>query len=131
MQLEPLAEEFYSYLTNERGASDKTVLAYRSDMKDFLSFLDDQGLPRDAGTVTLQVARDYLAHLYARDLKPASIRRHIHGLRSMWSYLVDSDYLDRSPFRRLLLPNKEHRIPVCFSSAELRQLMEAAARSGR
>ena len=114
MQLEPLADEFYSYLTNERGASAKTIQAYRSDLKDFLSFLDDQGSAHDAETVTLQVARHYLAYLYARGLKPASIRRHIHGLRSMWSYLVDSDYLDRSPFRRIALPRKEQRVPVCF-----------------
>jgi len=42
MLLEPLAEEFYSYLKNERGASDLTIRSYKYDFRNFLKFLDDR-----------------------------------------------------------------------------------------
>lgn len=129
MQLEPLAEEFFAYLTNERGASLKTIQAYRSDLKDLLLFLDEQGISHDAEAVTLQIARGYLAHMYAKGLKPASVRRHIHGFRSFWSYMVDSEYLDRSPFRRITVPKKEQKVPTCLSPDQLQRLIEAAERS--
>lgn len=131
MQLKPLAEEFFAYLTNERGASPKTIQAYRSDLKDLLLFLDQQGLPHDVEVVTLQIARVYLAHLYEKGLKPATVRRHIHGFRSLWSYMVDSEYLDRSPFRRITVPKKEHKVPTCLSPDQLQSLIEAAGKSSK
>ncbi len=126
MQLEPLAQEFYSYLKNERNSSDLTIRAYTSDFKIFLQFLDGKGIPHELDAVTAPVIRQFLAYLNESKYKSTSIRRRLNALKSMWNYLVDAEYLDRSPFRRIQMPKREHKIPVCLTPAEIESLVEAS-----
>ncbi|MHB0911893.1 MAG: tyrosine-type recombinase/integrase [Armatimonadota bacterium] len=129
MQLERLAEEFYAYLKHERGCSPKTMTAYSSDFRHFVSFLDEEQIPHTLEAVTVPIIRQYLARLNETGLRTGSIRRRMHGLRSMWNFLVDSEYLDRSPFRKVMLPKKEQRIPTCLTPKQLEDLISAAEES--
>ena len=45
MKLRQAAEEFLAYLQHEKGCSDLTIIAYRSDFRQFLEFLQTQGIP--------------------------------------------------------------------------------------
>ncbi len=126
MRLEPLAEEFYSYLRNERGSSELTITAYRYDFRLFTKFLDEQGISHELDAVTTQIFRRFLAYLNQKSYKATSIRRRVNGLKSMWNYLVDAEYLVRSPLRQVHSPKKEHKIPICLTSDELEALIAAS-----
>ena len=126
MHLEPLAREFYSYLQHEKGASPLSIASYRSDFALFLKYLAHAGIPPEVDAINQQVVRGFIAYMSGLGLKPASVRRRIHALRSMWNYLMDCDYADRWPFRRICLPKKEKKVPVYLSSGELERLLAAA-----
>jgi site-specific recombinase XerD len=63
MDLSQAAEEFLAYLQHEKGCSDLTVIAYRSDFRQFLESLQSQGIPASIGNVTTAVARGYVTAL--------------------------------------------------------------------
>ena len=77
MKLSQAAEEFLAYLQHEKGCSDLTVIAYRSDFRQFLEFLQSQGIPASVGNVTTAVARQYLAALSQAGYKPATLGRRL------------------------------------------------------
>jgi site-specific recombinase XerD len=52
MQIEPLYEEFLTYLAVERNSAKLTVESYRSDGRVFVRFLDDTGVTLEVEAVT-------------------------------------------------------------------------------
>ena len=128
MRIEPLYEEFLTYLSVERNCSPLTVTAYQSDGRLFLASLADQSEPPEIESVTRLVVRQYIVWLRNRGLKPSSVARRIHSLRSFWNYLWDSDYSDTNPFRKLTLPKQSRALPVYLSQEECRRLLDAAGK---
>jgi site-specific recombinase XerD len=127
MQIEPLYDEFLTYLSVERNSARLTIEAYRSDGRVFVGFLDEHGAPREAEAVTKQLLRQCIVWLRGRGLQPATVARRIHSLRSFWNYLWDSDHIATSPFRGLTLPKQSRKLPVYLSEGECRQLLAACA----
>ena len=82
MQIQPLYEEFLTYLSVERNGAKLTVDAYRSDCRVFLQFLELQGVSPTVESVSRQVLRQYIVSLRTRGLQPAAVARRIHSLRS-------------------------------------------------
>ena len=126
MRIEPLYQEFLTYLSVERNCSPLTVTAYQSDGRLFLESLADQALPAETESITRLVVRQYIVWLRNRGLKPSSVARRIHSLRSFWNYLWDSDYTNTNPFRKLTLPKRSRDLPVYLSEEECRRLLEGA-----
>lgn len=126
MRIEPLYEEFLTYLAVERNCAKLTVEAYQSDSRMFLRFLEELGSGPDVEAVTKHVLRQYVVRLRERGLQPATVARRIHSLRSFWNYLWDCEYTDVNPFRRLTLPKQSRKLPTYLSEDDSRRLIEAA-----
>ena len=126
MRIEPLYEEFLTYLAVERNSAKLTVEAYRSDGRVFVGFLDEHEVAHVVGDVTKQVLRQYVVWLRERGLSPATVARRIHSLRSFWNYLWESEYTDANPFRKITLPKQTRSLPVYLSEDECRRLIAAA-----
>jgi site-specific recombinase XerD len=91
MQIQPLAEQFYLYLEAEKASSRLTIQAYQADMKSFLGFLEREQVAAELESVTTPLLRNYLIDMTRRGLKASSRARRLHGLRSFWRYLVNTD----------------------------------------
>jgi integrase/recombinase XerC len=127
MELQPLYEEFLTYLAVERNCSPLTISAYRDDARSLCRYLEAEGVSPNAGSITRLVVRGYVAWLRARGLSPTTVARRIHSLRSFWNYLWDSDYTDTNPFRKISLPKQSRALPVYLSVEEAQSLVAAAA----
>ena len=126
MRIEPLYEEFLTYLSVERNCAKLTVESYRSDGRVFLRALDEIGIGHEVEAITKHVLRQYVVWLRERGLQPATVARRIHSLRSFWNYLWDSEYTDTNPFRKLTLPKQSRKLPVYLSEHECRHLIAGA-----
>ena len=126
MRIEPLYEEFLTYLAVERNCARLTVDAYRSDLRVFLTFLDEQDLPPEVEAITKLILRQYIVWLRGRGLQPATVARRIHSLRSFWNYLWDAEYTNANPFRQLTIPRRSKKLPVYLTESECRQVLQAA-----
>ena len=129
--LEQLAQRYEEHLRGQQGRSDNTVRIYLTDLRPFLSFLQDQGL--EPQHLERQHLRQYLAWLstsargandgYAR----VSIARKLVVLRSFYRFLLQQRLVSRNPIPsgRTLNIKVEKRLPTFLDKEEVQLLVES------
>ena len=98
-------DAFLSYMRAERGASDQTIRAYRTDLRQFGDFFKatyDRDT-FDADAVDLRALRGFVADRYD-DNKASTVARKVATLRSFWSFLVKKGRTDENPTALLSAP---------------------------
>ena len=134
----PLAELAASFLTDleeRRGASPHTVRSYRSDLADFLEYLDavsaddtaeaEPAAPPTADSVDIALLRSYLASLHERGLGRTTAARKLAALRSFYRYLGRIGAVERDAARAVRAPKTPRRIPQRLELGEVEELLHA------
>ena len=99
MLLTEAISEFLEYLLVELNRSEMTRNGYKKDLDIFVKFLQQQareGIIVDE--LTHELFSEYLRYLSRdRGCRANTIRRHITAIKSLCSFLVNSDYLEHNP----------------------------------
>ncbi|MCK1996174.1 tyrosine recombinase XerC [Psychrobacillus psychrodurans] len=111
------------YVRLERNYSNHTVQEYEKDIKQFLSFLDIEGVS-ELNEVEYIHARLYVTKLYEEKLARTSISRKISSIRSYYKFLHKEYNIPDDAFQSLFHPKKEKKLPHFFYEEEIRQLFE-------
>jgi integrase/recombinase XerD len=121
-------DQFADYLRFERGLSDRTVVAYLSDVSRLTAFLSSRGVarPDDADHAVL---REYLYHLKDTGLAATSIRRSISSMRSFFGFLMEEGACAADPTERLESPGTGRSLPTVLTQAEVGRLLDAPSPS--
>lgn len=119
-----LLEQFHDHLTFERGLSERTVSAYRRDLRRWCAFMSVLGVERPAD-VTLAQLRAWVFDLRDAGLAPTSIRRAQSALRTYFGFLLAEGVVDVDPTERLDTPRIGRRLPDFLSLEEVERLLEA------
>ena len=95
-----------------RNESPETLRAYGADLREFTAYfsLPDAGPPAPR-EFDLLMLREWLAHLYDRKLKPATIRRKLASVRALFRFLSREHRIESDPARRLRLPKMPKALP--------------------
>ena len=82
------------------GLSGHTIRAYRSDLADYQnwSIRSDTG-----GPITKDSIADWITDMRERRLAPATLKRRVACLKSVFGWLEDEDRGNGNPFHRLKL----------------------------
>jgi integrase/recombinase XerD len=114
------------------GWSPRTVDGYRSQVRFFLHWLDDETDIADLTTVTPEVLHAYQTHLFGssgangRALSIATQAARLSVVRSFFRYLVKSDVLLYDPSSGLELPKRKGILPrSVLSKQEMARLLAA------
>ena len=126
MKLQHTTDEFLAYLTHERGCSPFTIVSYKSDLKQFLKFLAQRGVPPKVENVTSSVARQYVAALSRAGYAPSTLGRRVASLKSLASYLQECEYTSHNPLARISTPKKQHETPTYLTLEECQRLLDAS-----
>lgn len=114
---------FMQYIQLERNYSNHTVQEYEKDIKQFLSFLEIEGVV-DLNEVEYIHARLYVTKLYDEKLARTSISRKISSIRSYYKFLHKEYNVRDDAFQSLFHPKKENKLPHFFYEEEMMQLFE-------
>lgn len=107
---------FINYLQATKNLSQKTLAAYKSDLKQFFEYEQDALHPDVCAFVS------YLSSQLK--LKDASIRRKIITLKNFYDYLLNYDYMQNSPFAKLKFRFKQERqLPKTLSITEITKIL--------
>ena len=110
-------------LWSERGLSDNSLAAYRSDLSGFLAWMRERrGLALDA------VGRDdIIGWVGARRgaFSRASIARQLSSLRSYYAFQVQRGELRDNPAIGVRAPPPERRLPRSINEREVESLLDA------
>ena len=115
-----LLEMFLDMLAAERNAARNTLLAYRADLLDFLSQHGADAQPDDC--------RAHLAGLAAAGLSARSQARKLSAMRQFFRFLAREGLRADDPTELLDSPRMPASLPKALSEAEVRALIEGAAK---
>lgn len=118
----PHLETFFNYLRYERGCSENTVNAYRSDLRGWFSFCAERDVapsPPSPGRIA-----EYLGFLSRAGRSKSSIQRAAATLRS-WTRFLASEGVSGGSLDLLRLPARERKLPKVLTEGEVDRLLEA------
>lgn len=118
---------FLDYIAIERKYSQRTVDAYRDDLRDFCRFLGwdtKDFLPADVHEDDVKTWM--LDLLEEQHQSPRSVKRKLSALRSFYKFLLRQGKVSKDVTARIQSPKADKPLPVFFRPAE----MEAAERLG-
>jgi integrase/recombinase XerD len=115
---------FLDHLTLERGASPRTVDAYRRDVGRLAEFLETRGIARP-GEASSTDLREYVYHLKDLGLQATSIRRNLSAARTYYAFLLTEGLVVTDPTERVELPRTWRRLPGVLSRADVARLLDA------
>ncbi|MFA7255261.1 MAG: tyrosine recombinase XerC [Candidatus Omnitrophota bacterium] len=118
-------EEFLSFLTTEKGASEHTTKNYGIDLREFVKFIAE----KEFQDLTYLDIRSFLAFLKTREYSKSSISRKLACLRSFFKYLVRENILKQNPAAGIATPKKEKRLPSFMNPDEITKLLDAPAKN--
>lgn len=116
-------DDFLRHMEVEKNYSGHTVLNYRLDLEEFLSFLGHARIAE----VEYPTLRRYLAELRARDLRPRSVSRKISALRSFFRYLQREGVIVKNPASLLVTPKLDKVLPHFMTEDDTLKLVESPA----
>ncbi len=119
-----LIESFLESLRIDRGASDRTVDAYRRDLKQWLESLVPEGSGLDS--VTPGELQRYLDDLHASGQKATSVARKLSALRQFFKFCCLEKGFRQNPTEKLESPSLPKRLPKFLTEAQVGALLDAA-----
>ncbi len=124
--MQQLMADFEQHLAVERNLSAHTRRAYRQDLEEFRSFLQQDSTAAAALRVTevdTLVLRRYLALLHRKNRR-STIARKLSALRSFFAYLVRQGVLTTNPGELISTPRQEKYLPKTLTVDEVFAFIE-------
>ena len=105
-----------------RAVSEHTLSSYEFDLRDFESFLKMRIVALDS--VDHIVIRDFLGHLYEKNLQKTSIARKLACLRTFFKFLVRDSRLKTNPAELVSTPRLPKKLPSYLPEDEAAAVVE-------
>ena len=119
--------DFLGKLRSRKNLSPNTVIAYRTDLAQFFSFLarhlglaDLSGF--DAESVTAVDVRLFMGSLIERGIKQRSIARKLAAVKSFYRFLQETGHIKSSVFFSIMTPRFPRRVPGFLTEQQTEKL---------
>jgi len=118
-----LIDRFLDAIWMERGLSQNTLAAYRSDLNKLAQWLTTQA--RTLKTVKREELLAYLAHCVAKGMHARSTARILSSVRRLYQYLVREGVLAEDPTAHIESPRLGRPLPKSMTEEEVERLLDA------
>lgn len=115
---------FLQYIEHEKRLSPHTLLAYKKDLEQFFSYLEDMYSLTSAQDVRHVHIRSWIVHLMQEGLASRSTNRKLSTLKSYFKFLKKRGQLELNPMAKVIAPKMGKRLPVFVNQQHLKQLIE-------
>lgn len=119
-----LKESFLEYLELEKNYSDKTVISYESDLREFEGYLKGVSEDLDLLAVDADLVRGWVVSLMDRGFASTSVNRKLSSLRSFYHYLLKRGYVTVDPVAKVQGPKVKKPLPVFVKEADMDRLLD-------
>lgn len=121
--LQRIVDDFASYLVADRGFSEHTVRAYRSDLTQLVDFAVERGAstPDD---LDLELLRDWLWRSSQDGLAKSTLARRAASARSLTAWLSRTEATTTDAAARLRAPKSDHHLPRVLSRESVDSILE-------
>lgn len=119
-------EAFLRYVESERNYSRHTVAAYDDDLRQFQTYLQQNGQESEEAllTATHQTIRHFLGYLIEQGFSRRSIARKLACLRSFYKFLVRTGVAAGNPTGLVASPKLERTLPAFLDEQTVAMVLE-------
>ncbi|MCI0487491.1 MAG: site-specific tyrosine recombinase XerD [Blastocatellia bacterium] len=118
-----IVASFLNYARVEKGLSQNTLIAYRSDLEKLDRFA------KNAGKELLSLERDdltrFIKHLHESGLETRSIARALVTVRGLYKYLILDGLIKRDPSANIETPKSWQSLPKFLLTEEVERLLDS------
>ena len=122
MSLDASVADFARYLSAERGFSEHTVRAYRSDLAALLTYAEQHGATEPAD-IDLELLRSWLWESSNAGLAKSTLARRSAAARSFSGWLARTGAAPTDAAARLRGPKSDHSLPRVLTRAQVDALL--------
>lgn len=125
-QYEALLAPYHLWLETQRNLSAATVRAYLTDIRQFMSFLAEQGrTPERLDRIDRRDVQSFLAELFRRGEARSSMSRKLAALRSFFQYALRMRQVGENPAKAVRNPRQESYQPRVLNVDEIFSVLDA------
>ena len=119
-------DNFLHYLRTERVYSQNTLVSYRTDLSQFLEYLENR---EGSSQVRLEMVdtgniKDFVENLFIHGLNKRSIARKLSAIKSYFRYLKRMGIISANPALGISAPKLDKNLPGVLDEEQARKLME-------
>jgi len=118
-----LIDQFLDVLWGERGLSDNTLSAYRSDLSLFATWLEPRG--HGLSAATREDLQAYLAQGVTQGVRPRTSARMLSTFRRFYRYLAREALIETDPTALIESPRLGRPLPKLLTEQQVERLLEA------
>ncbi len=105
------------------GHSPKTIRHHETTIRLFIRWCAETGYPTAVDQLETDTARAWVEAQRSRGLSDHSIATRIRSLRAWTHWLVEEEWLDKDPFRRLKVPKADDTAKPTLTPADVDRLL--------
>ena len=117
-------DSFLEYLRLERNYSEKTVVSYGIDLREFEGYFKKADAEIDFTTVDADVVRNWVMHLMDEGLAATSVNRKLSTLRSFYRFLLKKKAMTANPMTKVVGPKKKKPLPSFVREKDMDRLLD-------
>jgi integrase/recombinase XerD len=126
-------DNFLDYLAVEKGFSTNTIVAYRNDLHQLASFIEEEAAKRGAippwAAFDRQAMMSYLLELKGRGYAAATVARKVAAVKSFFGFMVAEGIMKENPTEGVASSKVGKSLPKPISIAQVHRLLEQPAKS--
>lgn len=119
-----ITEEFLKYLQYEKRYSNHTVVAYRTDLGQFVLYMNEVIGDFKFNELTNKQVRSWVVDLMGSGLSSRSVNRKLTALKSFYKYLMREGKATTNPAQLVTTPKTGKKLPVFVQEENLNQLLD-------
>lgn len=116
-------KSFIEYLSVERGLAPSSVVAYKTDIRQFAEFLGRHG--RALLTARHDDVREFVRQLFSNDADGRSVARKLSALRHLYRYLLLDKKIEIDPALNIESPKQWKVLPKALARDEMEATLAA------
>ena len=115
-----MLDKFISYLQFEKRYSEHTVIAYKNDLSQFITFAELLEIS-DFSSLRPAFIRSWIVELIENGCANKSVNRKLASLRTFYKWLRKEGLADTNPLLKLRGPKSEKRLPSFAKESDLKE----------
>jgi integrase/recombinase XerC len=119
-----LQDDFIKYLQFEKRYSAHTLVAYNTDLVQFIHFMNNSNGDFEFINVTSRNIRSWIISLMEEGVSTRSINRKIATLKSFYKFLMRQGFVESSPVQLVTTPKVGKKLPSFVQKENLDQLLD-------
>ena len=119
-----LIKSFLDYLRLERNYSEKTLVSYETDLREFEDYLEETEAELVLAKVHSDVVRNWIVSLMDKGRAATSVNRKLSSLRSFYHFLLRRKRITVNPMLKIVGPKKKKPLPSFVREKDMDRLLD-------